>query len=224
MLSILSTAIFENFAEAKIFQLSWSQFKENVGCQAKADYKSMEDYKEVMQSLFLLMVFCNLTANPSAFIARDINIFAASRILNNQRSGTHGRDRDEEECLEFVYNEHYQNLELKAPGEEDMDYYESTAYEHLDSLESGDVVLLIASEHSIDHVFQQIDRARDSETCLIQMFELLVKVINHMNENQQNSASLILGYVQVWKQGELTPDLSILINSDPDLHANFKAK
>ena len=105
-----------------------------------------------------------------------------------------------------------------------MDYYESTAYEHLDSLESGDVVLLIASEHSIDHVFQQIDRARDSETCLIQMFELLVKVINHMNENQQNSASLILGYVQVWKQGELTPDLSILINSDPDLHANFKAK
>ena len=62
-----------------------------------------------------------------------------------------------------------------------MDYYESTAYEHLDSLESGDVVLLIASEHSIDHLFKQIDRANNSETCLIQMFQLLVKVINHMN-------------------------------------------
>ena len=48
VLSVLSTAIFENFAESNIFKLSFNQFKQNLGCQAKADYKTMDEYKEVM--------------------------------------------------------------------------------------------------------------------------------------------------------------------------------
>jgi uncharacterized membrane protein YkgB len=77
-------------------------------------------------------------------------------------------------------------------------------------LKSADIVLLISNDNAVDFLY---DSEQNLSELMKSQFKNLVEVMSYLKEENQKSASFLVGYV--------TKNRKILILDDPETHQNF---
>ena len=135
MKSVLLGVIFQHHENLDVHDAV--KVKESLG-QLQLSYKSLDQYKSIWTDYLLYAFFCDLTLNSTVFLRSKMNRAALQQYLE---CGTIPSDNEER----FVYDKELQCIRFMEQQSE-----------RTEDLKTGDLVLLIGSDHQIEFLYNDL--------------------------------------------------------------------
>jgi hypothetical protein len=216
VVSVLSGVLFEHFesltkeqndpnsnpAQPQEEESSVNKLKELLGGQLQIQYDSIDQYKEIWMQYLLYYLYSNIIRNRSYFTKNVLNRALAIKHLKLE-------DQSDDEIPQNIQPKRFSAVsnEVQLVLDEESKCLKFKSQEkHGDiirSMSSGDIVLLIGSDHTTDFLYEVNDAISNNQEELFQetlqaQFDRLVDIIKQLDQKNQKAATLLLGFVQKW--------------------------